>query len=353
MSCLRARLYVFVLAAALLSPIVRADTPRAIAAFNRGDYGTAWREFMESAQRGDAEAQAGVGAMLFEKLNPPGTGIYADCEAWLTRSAKQNNPKGMTYLGRFYYADATRMMQPGVHTAAIPPALRQAASLRFIQAREWFERAAVLGDEYAMGTLAVMLDAGLGGPRDRARAAQLRADARRRTDAGLAARATGDPTFTIAAAWQAGRYADAIRGAQSLANDGNARAQALLGRAYYEGIGLPRDYNWALTWFEKAVAHGNADAMFFLGLMHEHGRGVPRSLTRALDLFDRAAALGQRYAQMEAKGMRLQDESNRVTARIHANQTTEDNACYAAGGMPSRGVCVKGGANIDPYSPLE
>jgi TPR repeat protein len=341
----------------LLVPSVHADTPRAIAAFNRKDYGTAWREFMESAQRGDAEAQAGVGAMLFEKLNPPGTGIYADCEAWLTRSAKQNNPKGMTYLGRFYYADATRMMQginPWGNTAAVAPALRQAANLRFIQAREWFERAAVLGDGYAMGTLAIMLDAGVGGPRDPARAAQLRAGVRRRTDAGSAARATADPaSLAMAAAWQAGRYGDALRSGQALAEKGDAQAQALLGRAYYEGVGLPRNYNWALHWLEKAVAQGNAEAMFFLGLMHEHGRGVPQSLTRALDLFDRAAALGQRYAKVEATGMRLQRESNPVGPRIRANPSTEDNACYAAGGTPAAGACAKGGATIDPYDLLK
>lgn len=337
--------------------VVRADTPRAIAAFNRGDYATAWREFMESAQRGDAEAQAGVGAMLLEKKNPPGTGIYADCEAWLTRSAKQGNAKGMTYLARFYYADGTRMMQginPGVNTAPVPPALRQAANLRFIQARDWFERAAALGDGYAMGNLAIMLDAGVGGPRDPARAAQLRAGVGRRTDAGFAARATTDPAnLAITAAWQAGRYADALRSAQALAEKGDAQAQALLGRAYYEGVGIPRNYNWALSWLDKSVAQGNADAMFFLGLMHEHGRGVPQNLAKAIDLFDRAAALGQRYAQMEAKGMRLQGESNRVAAAIHANHSIEDNACFTAGGIPVPGACIRGGENIDPYNPYK
>jgi len=51
-----------------------ADTQRGIAAFDRKDYPTAFREFMESAKKGDAEAQAGVGAMHVEKINPPGTG---------------------------------------------------------------------------------------------------------------------------------------------------------------------------------------------------------------------------------------------------------------------------------------
>jgi TPR repeat protein len=37
-----------------------------------------------------------------------------------------------------------------------------------------FEKAAAQGDQYAMGKLAILLDGGLGGPRDPARAEQLR-----------------------------------------------------------------------------------------------------------------------------------------------------------------------------------
>ena len=171
-------LIMLILASAALEQTLHADTARAIAAFNRKDYVTAWREFMASAQQGDAEAQAGVGAMLFAKINPPGTGIYADCEQWLTASANQGNAKGMTYLGRFYYADGARLNQsinPGINTAPVPPAQHQMAERQFARARAMFERAVALGDGYAMGQLAIMLDAGVGGPRDPARAAQLRA----------------------------------------------------------------------------------------------------------------------------------------------------------------------------------
>ena len=331
---------VMLLATVLLAPVIRADNDRAIAALSRGDYGTAWREFMQSAQRGDAEAQAGVGAMLFEKLNPAGTGIYADCERWLLASARQNNAKGMSYLGRFYYADATRMM----------PGTRQAASLRFIQARQWFERAAALGDRDAMASLASMLDAGLGGPRDATRAARMRAGVVRHADGGSTTRVAGDPAIlAMTTAWQAGHYAVALGRARVLAEKGDADGQALLGRAFYEGVGLPRDYVWALNWLNRAASQGSADGMFFLGLMHEHGRGVPQNLTKALELFDRAAGLGQRYAQMEARGMRVQAGSTVMAAEIHANASVEDNACFAAGGVASPGTCTKDGVAIDPY----
>ena len=334
-----------------------ADTKRAIAAFDRKDYVTAWREFMESAKQGDAEAQAGVGAMLFEKINPPLTGFYADCEQWLSKSAKQGNPKGMVYLARFYYADATRMVQginPGINTAPVPPALKQMTDRRYAQARELFERAAALGDGYARGNLAIMLDAGVGGPRDPARAAQLRAGVAKTTDPRFTARATADPGhLAMTASWQSGHYADALQSAKALADKGDANAEALLGRAYYEGVGIARNYASALYWLNRSAAKNNADGIFVLGLMYEHGRGVVQDLPKALQLFDRAAGLGQRYAQMEAKGMRLQGESNRVAALIHANHSTEDNACFVAGGVPTPGACIRGGENIDPYNPYK
>lgn len=347
-------LIALVLIAALGPDTVHGDTARAIAAFDRKDYVTAWREFMASARQGDAEAQAGVGAMLFTKINPPGTGFYADCEQWLKASADQGNAKGMTYLGRFYYADGVRLNQginPGINND-VPPALHQMAEHQFARAREWFERAAALGDGYAMGNLAIMLDAGIGGPRDAARAAQLRAGVAKHADAGFTAKVSKDPNgLAMTAAWQTGHYEQALSAARARASQGDADAQALLGRAFYEGLGVPRNYAEALLWLNRATAQQNASAMFFLGLMYEHGRGVRQDLPRALQLFDRAAALGDRYARMEAKGMRLQGESNRVAAMIHANRSTEDEACFTAGGVPTPGACLRGGAMIDPYNP--
>jgi len=319
----------------------------AIAALNTGDYETAWREFAGPAERGDAEAQAGAGAMLFERLNPPGTGTYADCEGWLTKSAAQGSVKGMSYLGRFYYAEGTRLMGDagaGPTWATRVPAVRQAAALRLMQAREWFERAAARGDTASMTRLAAMLETGAGGTRDAARAARLRSEALRGArDARTSAVAASPARAAIVAAWQAGRHLAAIEAARPLADAGDPTAQALLGRAYYEGVGVPRDHNWALAWLQKAAEQGSADGMFFLGLMYEHGRGVRQDLPRALDLLDRAAALGQPDALNEAAGMRAQPGT------IRPNADTEGNACRRAGGTPFVGACVKAGTNVDPY----
>jgi TPR repeat protein len=82
--------------------------------------------------------------------------------------------------------------------------------------------------------------------------------------------------------------------------------------------------------------------MFILGLMYEFGRGVNQDLDKALGLFDQAGALGNRYAQMEAKGMRMQGEADAQQARFAS-------ICHKAGGYTDGPVCLRGGMDIDPY----
>ncbi|HLJ24720.1 MAG TPA: tetratricopeptide repeat protein [Candidatus Acidoferrales bacterium] len=338
---------------ASLSPNVKAG----FAALKGGDRVTAWRDFMTDAQKGNSDAEAAIGSMLFQNINPPGTGFYKDCEKWLLASAKQDNAHGMDMLAQFYYNDGKNMaggINPGVNNSPLSPDGQRLADAKFALARQWFEKSAAKGDLYAMGNLAPMLDAGLGGPRDPNRAAQLRAQVQKGPDANFAHRATADPASqALTAAWQSGHYADAIKSAEAGAAKGDASAEALLGRAYYEGLGVPRNYATAATWLNKAVAQNNANAMFFLGLMKEFGRGVPQNLNEALDLFDRAAALGQGYAKMEAAGMRMQGEINRQAAKMHGGGVME-RACETAGGIPdSAGLCMKGGGTIDPFNAEE
>ena len=41
---------------------------------------------------------------------------------------------------------------------------------------------------------------------------------------------------------------------------GNAKAQFLLGNAYYNGNGVDQDYTAAITWWHKAADQGNLEA---------------------------------------------------------------------------------------------
>jgi TPR repeat protein len=69
-----------------------------------------------------------------------------------------------------------------------------------------------------------------------------------------------------------------------------------LGRAYYTGVGAPRDFALAAQHFEKAYAHGLPDAALYLGIMHYGGIGVNRDPSRAQGYFEVAATAEYFYA---------------------------------------------------------
>lgn len=286
-----------------VDPSLPPETNAANAAFGRKDYATAWRQYMVAARKGDSEAQAAVGSMLLLHLNPPGTGTYAESERWLLASANQGNANGMRFLGQYYQESARNMaggINPGVNTAPLSPDQKRIVEERFRKAREWFERASAKNNVYAMGQLATMLDAGIGGPVDPARANELRGRIKAGPDKGYADRATRDAAFkALRAQWQAAHYEDAVQRATELAKQGNGLAEALLARAYYQGQGAAIDYHAAFSWAQRAEAANVADGIYFLGKCYENGYGVARNLTKAYELFDRAVELGHQGAMTD------------------------------------------------------
>jgi len=258
---------------------------------------------MAGARKGDSEAQAGVGAMLLTHLNPPGTGTYAESERWLQLSANQGNAKGMGYLGQFYYNSARNMaggINPGVNNAPMSPDAKRIAEATYSKSRDWYEKGAARGNVYAMGQLAMMLDAGLGGPSDPGRAQQLREQIKAGPDKVYAGRVGADPGFAaLRGAWQAAHYEDAVQRAKVLANQGNPLAQALLARAYYNGQGASINYRASVHWARRAEKANVADGMFILAKCYENGYGVTRNITTAVGLLDRAIALGHQGAMAE------------------------------------------------------
>jgi hypothetical protein len=69
---------------------------------------------------------------------------------------------------------------------------------------------------------------------------------------------------------------------------------------------------------------------------------VRQNVQGALGLFDKAAGLGQRYAQMEAQGMRMEGAAAEQQARFAA-------VCQSRGGVADGPLCLSGGLEIDPY----
>src|SRR5262249_43795187 len=107
-------------------------------------------------------------------------------------------------------------------------------------------------------------------------------------------------------AFQKAEYAKALRIARPLADAGDARAEAVLGSAYYRGRGVPQNDSEAAKWFRLAADQGNATARFTLGVMYGEGRGVPQGYAEA-GRWDRLAA--------EHGGARAWDTRGRAYAR--------------------------------------
>jgi TPR repeat protein len=91
------------------------------------------------------------------------------------------------------------------------------------------------------------------------------------------------------AAYQKGNRAAALRLSQPLAEQGDARAQSLLGLIHYNDRGVLRDDAEAVKWTRLAADQGDAAAQFRLGLMYSEGHGVPQDHAEAAKWYRLAA----------------------------------------------------------------
>ena len=98
-------------------------------------------------------------------------------------------------------------------------------------------------------------------------------------------------------AYKNGDYATAAREWLPLAQQGDVRAQFLLGALYAQGHGVPQDYGAAAQWFRQAAEQGHVGAQYNLGVRYHEGRGVPRDPAQAAEWFRRAAQQGFARAQ--------------------------------------------------------
>jgi hypothetical protein len=81
------------------------------------------------------------------------------------------------------------------------------------------------------------------------------------------------------------------------AEQGDATAQAKMGRAYFLGLGVPKDAAEALKWYRKAAEQGEPNAQVTLGFMYEKGQGVAQDYSEALGWYHKAAEQGNAIAQ--------------------------------------------------------
>jgi uncharacterized protein len=142
-----------------------------------------------------------------------------------------------------------------------------------------------------------------------------------------------DEAGTAEIAFQRADYGKALKLARPLAEAGDARAEAIVGSAYYRGRGVAQSDSEAAKWFRLAADQGNAVARFTLGVMYGEGRGVPQDYAEAARWYRLAAEQGDAQAQYNlglayARGEGVTQDAvdahmwfNLAAARFPANDT--------------------------------
>ena len=94
-----------------------------------------------------------------------------------------------------------------------------------------------------------------------------------------------------------GEFDTALPIIREIAEAGDARAQHDLGWAYYQGIGLEKNYVQALSWFTKAAEAGDKSASYYVGEIYYNGFGtVEADKEKAIIWFKRASESGVKEA---------------------------------------------------------
>ena len=92
-------------------------------------------------------------------------------------------------------------------------------------------------------------------------------------------------------------YATALKELLPLVENGDARAQVMVGELYRDGQGTPQDYDEAVRWYRRAVNQGLDAAQESLAVLYMKGHGVPKDYVEARKLLLAAADQGLASAQ--------------------------------------------------------
>jgi TPR repeat protein len=93
-------------------------------------------------------------------------------------------------------------------------------------------------------------------------------------------------------------YHEAAEWIHQAAWQSHVLAQAFLGWMYYDGAGVEKNDHEAVEWYRKAAERGDVSAQFSLGRMYYFGEGiVVKNHRKAVEWYSRAAEQGDADAQ--------------------------------------------------------
>ena len=260
-----------------------ADLNIAKAAYEKGDYTVAYKEYKSLAEKGNAEAQQWLGQMYNEGKGVPEN--RAEAVKWFQKAAEQGNAEAQFRLAR-KYIDGTDVQKDYhqakelYHKAADQGNTGALWNLGFLheigafgvdkdcqEAVYWYSKGAEKGDGSAKTALERLSPQCFG----EAKAKQLTTDkARLQEQTQVPTAHTG--LQDASTAFFKRDYSTAFKEFKPLAEQGNAEAQFSLGLMYEHAFGVRRDNAEAVKWYRKAAEQGQKEAQFSLGVMYYVGK---------------------------------------------------------------------------------
>jgi uncharacterized protein len=145
------------------------------------------------------------------------------------------------------------------------------------------------GNAEAQFNLGVLYEQGNGVPKDYVQAVNWYRKAAEQGDT--------DAQLMLGLMYVAGDAVQATNWFRKAAEQGLSKAQFNLGVMYSNGDGVPKDHVQAANWYRKAAERGQANAQFGLGWMYANGDGVPKNNVQAHMWYNLAAAQGFKGAK--------------------------------------------------------
>lgn len=154
------------------------------------------------------------------------------------------------------------------------------------KAKDYYQKAANLGDAKAMNNLAGMYLDGRGVEQDFPIALDLYIKA--------AAKGETFALYNIGMMTEYGLgisqdYSEAFRWYKRAAESNIAESMIRVALFYYNGVGVEQDYTASFEWMKKASGKGNLKARQLLGLLYERGEGVAQNYEAAMMCYKSAA----------------------------------------------------------------
>jgi len=137
-------------------------------------------------------------------------------------------------------------------------------------------------------------------------------------------------------------YETAMRELKPLAEQGDARAQFMLGEMYHFGMGVSMDSVEAIRWLRTAADQGDPDAAYRLGVIYSRGHGFPMDLNEAAKWYQLAINRGNTKALYDLGEMHYRAGDYKEALKWLRSAAEQGNAssAYILGGMFASGLGV-------------